>query len=124
MTTQTTDHRNNIYTLRDDLEREISAALEDNFTDSNGFQNFGEWWDGRILSTETWASEDNAAKRVDIMLGVGGPTTWIDYDGRYGISGHATLHHSWGRNAEGEDCKTAEMSGELIETLLERIGAI
>jgi len=76
-------------------------------------------------------------KRVELMICYGGPTVWVEWDGRYGEHGQAHFNHSWGgdyrhqleggERGPGEactDCTKVETRGELVEQLLEVMGVL
>lgn len=121
------DTKPDIHKARDGFEAELKDRLEG---DPETIQ---AWWNSRALSCETWSSDQTDAKRVEFFLTVGGPTVWVEYDGRWGEHGSAHYHHSWGhdyRNAAGAmvikviECTKAELNAELVAQLLDSVGVL
>mgnify|MGYP003151382650 CR=1 FL=1 len=150
---RSTDHRTDIHAARDSWEAEVRDRLGSLWGASEApardqarafaadAETIGAWWHARALSCEVWTSEAShleGIKRVEVLLTCGGPTVWVEYDGRYGEHGHAHFNHSWGADYRGlppayatterrEDCPACvkvETDPELVARLLTVVGVL
>ena len=123
-----------IHAARDGYESEIRDRLED--ADA---ATVSAWWEAKFLAVEVWESKSPGredVKRVELTLTVGGPTVWIEYDGRWGEHGRAHFNHSWGwdcrpwvadhapAESRARELQRVEMNAELVEQLLEAVGVL
>ena len=98
-----------------DFANDIEATILDFARDSDWLHKWATEYEVRIWRCVS----DPDAYRAEILLGGGGPTTWIEIDSRWN---HATLHHSWGCDRSGEPLTKwtlRESTTEILKSLIE-----
>jgi hypothetical protein len=104
-------HTEPILAYRQELETELEALL-------NGDEEAQDALDARFLDLDIFTGRRGDI-RAELVLGVGGPTIWIEWDSRWF---DAVLHHSWGHGPDGKERTRCGISGGLIERVLEALG--
>lgn len=125
-----TDHRNNIFSSRSELEREIREALAATegkpcTIDGEEYEewDFTDWVNDRFLEIRVLREdrpgdcENGDVGHVDILLTFGGPNVYLHWDLRFG----STYFHSWGKDSDGKDLQTVDFSNEVLTDLVDRI---
>jgi hypothetical protein len=133
------DDLTDILAYRDELERDLTAAIEADghlirtgipFTTADGdeYETPAAWLYGFAMSCEVWdkrptepgEKHGDRGHIVEWLLAMNGPTVRLTYDTRWN---HGELMHSWGADPRtGEPRTTIEVRGELCEELAERYG--
>ena len=134
------DHLTDIFAYRDDLERDLAAAIQahgdgdeergEPYTTADGdeYETPAAWLEGFAMSCQVWdvrptepgENHGDRGHRVEWLLAMNGPTVVLTYDDRWN---HGQLMHSWGADPRtGEPRTTIEVRGELCEWLAEWFG--